>query len=240
MNAIQKTVEWNGIDVVVLKKNMTNIRLTITRDGTLKLSVPSRFSEKQALHFLEGKKAWIEKHLQTRQLAKSENANINGVPYLGKWVEYSIQYQEIGSTIKWNEAGKMNIALKRGCTTEIIPKLLDAFYKIELQKHVMPFLRKWEQTLGVQANTISFRKMTTRWGTCNIIKKRILFNTDLCKHDPTCMEYIVLHELCHLIESGHGKAFKALMDKHMPDWRSIRKKLKENDLIFSSNKILFQ
>lgn len=219
---------------------MTNIRLTITRDGTLKLSVPSRLSEKQALLFLDEKKAWIEKHLQTRQLAKSENANINGVPYLGKWVQYNIQNQEIGSTIKWKEEEmKICIALKRGCSSELIPKLLDAFYKIELQKHVMPFLRKWEQSLDVQVHTISFRKMTTRWGTCNIVKKRILFNTDLCKHDPICIEYIVLHELCHLIERGHGKPFKALMDKHMPEWRSIRKKLKDDDLIFTSNKISF-
>lgn len=84
----------------------------------------------------------------------------------------------------------------------------------------------WEPVMGVRAGKIVYRNMTSRWGSCNPKTGRICLNIQLAKYPPECLEYVVVHELCHLLERGHGPRFKALMDTFLPDWRKRRAKLR--------------
>ncbi|WP_270295883.1 M48 family metallopeptidase [Eggerthella sinensis] len=80
--------------------------------------------------------------------------------------------------------------------------------------------------MGVKAGKLAYRNMTSRWGSCQPATGRICINVRLALYPPECLEYVVVHELCHLLERGHGPRFKALMDAFMPDWRTRRAKLR--------------
>ncbi len=82
-----------------------------------------------------------------------------------------------------------------------------------------PLIAYWEGVIGVKAKTIAYRNMKSRWGSCQPSTGRICLNTRLALYPPSCLEYVIVHELCHLLERGHGSAFKALLDTHLPDWK---------------------
>ena len=96
----------------------------------------------------------------------------------------------------------------------------------ELKMEVPMYLTKWEEVTGLKANEWRLKKMKSRWGTCNISAKRIWLNTYLAEKEKKCLDYVILHELLHLVESNHGKKFKDLLDKFMPDWRERERILK--------------
>lgn len=86
-------------------------------------------------------------------------------------------------------------------------------------------IEKWEPIIGVKSSKLDYRNMKSRWGSCQPSTGRICLNIRLALYPPECLEYVVVHELCHLRERGHGPAFKALMDSYLPNWKAIRKKL---------------
>lgn len=95
----------------------------------------------------------------------------------------------------------------------------------ELRRAVPPLLAEWAPRVGVPEPTFTIRRMTTRWGTCNVTARRITLNLELARREPELLEYVVVHELAHLIESGHNQRFYAVMDHALPDWRLRRKAL---------------
>ena len=84
----------------------------------------------------------------------------------------------------------------------------------------------WEPIMGVKAGPLVYRNMTSRWGSCQPSTGRICINVRLALYPPECLEYVVVHELCHLLERGHGPRFQSLMDAFMPDWRARRAMLR--------------
>lgn len=101
-----------------------------------------------------------------------------------------------------------------------------AQWKAVVQVFVPQLIAKWEPVLGVKAGKIAYRNMSSRWGSCQPATGRICINVRLALYPPECLEYVVVHELCHLREPGHGEQFKALMDATLPHWREIRAKLR--------------
>lgn len=95
-----------------------------------------------------------------------------------------------------------------------------------VQAFVPPLIAKWEPIMGVKAGKIAYRNMTSRWGSCQPSTGRICINVRLALYPPECLEYVVVHELCHLLERGHGPRFHVLMDAFLPDWKAIRAKLR--------------
>lgn len=102
----------------------------------------------------------------------------------------------------------------------------EAEWRAVVQACVPALVAAWEPIMGVKAGKIAYRNMSSRWGSCQPATGRICINTRLALYPPECLEYVVVHELCHLKERGHGPAFYALMDHYMPDWRSRRAKLR--------------
>ncbi|MEE0845254.1 MAG: SprT family zinc-dependent metalloprotease [Eggerthellaceae bacterium] len=101
-----------------------------------------------------------------------------------------------------------------------------AQWKRVVQAFVPGLVSKWEPIMGVKAGRIAYRNMSSRWGSCQPSTGRICINVRLALYPPECLEYVVVHELCHLLESGHGPRFHALMDAFLPDWRAARAKLR--------------
>ncbi|MBA7537865.1 hypothetical protein ES705_30135 [subsurface metagenome] len=110
-------------------------------------------------------------------------------------------------------------------------KFINEWYRSELKKIVPDIISKWEEKIGVQSNEFGIKKMRTKWGTCNTQAKRIWLNLELAKKPIECIEYIIVHELVHLLERKHNDRFISLMNKFMPKWRFHRDEL--NRLPFS-------
>lgn len=101
-----------------------------------------------------------------------------------------------------------------------------AAWRAVVEACVPALVEAWEPIMGVKAGKLAYRNMTSRWGSCQPATSRICINVRLALYPPECLEYVVVHELCHLLERGHGPRFKALMDAFMPDWRTRRAKLR--------------
>ena len=101
-----------------------------------------------------------------------------------------------------------------------------ASWRAVVEARVPVLVEAWEPIMGVKAGKLAYRNMTSRWGSCQPATGRICINVRLALYPPECLEYVVVHELCHLLERGHGPRFKALMDAFMPDWRGRRAKLR--------------
>lgn len=97
-----------------------------------------------------------------------------------------------------------------------------ACWRAWVKARVPGLVAKWEPRLGVKAGPLAYRNMKSRWGSCQPATGRICINVRLALYPPECLEYVVVHELCHLLVSGHGPAFYALLDENLPDWRTSR------------------
>jgi predicted metal-dependent hydrolase len=100
------------------------------------------------------------------------------------------------------------------------------WYRAYLKKEIPPLIKRWEKIIGVRVEEWGVKRMKTRWGSCNPRARRIWLNLELAKKPPRCLEYVVVHEMAHLLEGSHNRRFKELMSQFMPDWRTIRKELK--------------
>ena len=99
-------------------------------------------------------------------------------------------------------------------------------WRAVVESCVPALVSAWEPILGVKAEKLAYRNMKSRWGSCQPSTGRICINVRLALYPPECLEYVVVHELCHLLVSGHGPKFKTLLDRVMPDWRQRRAKLR--------------
>jgi predicted metal-dependent hydrolase len=104
-------------------------------------------------------------------------------------------------------------------------EIVEEWFRGQLRQALPPLIAKWEPRLGVKVGRVFVQRMRTRWGSCNAAKGNIRLNTDLAKKPPECLEYILVHEMIHLLEPTHSKRFLALMDQFMPKWQFHRASL---------------
>jgi len=129
---------------------------------------------------------------------------------------------EIGHDYRNNieiKGNKLILTVRESSTTQQREKVMTEWYRELLKKKLPELVRKWEGIIGIQAESFRIKNMLTRWGTCNIKDKRIWINLQLAKKPIECLEYVVVHELVHLLEKSHNSVFVEYMDKYLPDWR---------------------
>lgn len=225
-------VDLHGIPVTVTRKQMKTMRLRVSEtDLAVSLSLPHGFSEKKAMLFLSSREDWIRKTLaeleHRRGIAKRQYES--GEPFDLWGIRYTLSVEEGGRRYSLSlSEGEDRIALYRvppNSTPEAREKHLDEYRKAALEALLDDLFPKWEARTGLRHASHDLRRMKSRWGSCNTATKHIRFNLRLSEHLPICTEYVVLHELCHLQVPNHGAAFHALLDRHLPSWREIRKGL---------------
>lgn len=208
------------------RKEMRSLRLTVTPEGEVRLSLPHRVSDEEARKFLMERADWIRKHLERiDRVRANEPSDFSTIPFLGESHPAEILHHPISPRVVLDSSGKITVFIKPGAPKSTVSNVMDAWYRNELKKRVEALVREWEPVMGVRVNAIQLKRMKTRWGTCNVIDHRIWFNVELAKKSFPCIEYIVVHEMCHLHERGHGPKFKACMDKYLPHWRKLRYEL---------------
>jgi hypothetical protein len=115
--------------------------------------------------------------------------------------------------------------VRPGTSQEQCQVILDAWYRNELKKIVPQIIAYWQPKIGVQVKDWGIKKMRTKWGTCNIEERRLWLNLELAKKPLECLEYIVVHEMIHLLERRHNDKFLYYMNKYSPQWKAIKEKL---------------
>ncbi|EJO4500709.1 M48 family metallopeptidase, partial [Escherichia coli] len=129
---------------------------------------------------------------------------------------------------------KLQLYVQPGTRDENKALALSEFYRHELKQQVAKLLPEWQDRIGVPLTFWGIKKMKTFWGTCNTTTKRIWLNLELIKKPPECLEYILVHELVHLLERHHNARFRLHMDRFIPDWRERRDLLNNMPLAFEA------
>ena len=218
-----------NITVTVEKKNIKHMYLRILPpNGDVKISAPSHISDREIIDFVKSKKDWIlkkQKYIIENDIAapyKYDNGEKH--PLWGK--EYELQLiSNVNAKNAFVMDDKIYLPIPKRSTIEKRKNILDELYRAELKKAIPSVLDKCSKIVGRTPTDITVRKMKN-WGNCKQNGK-ITLNLNLAKKDMECLEYVMIHELCHLIEFNHGKEFKRLMDKFCPNWKKIKKRLNE-------------
>ncbi len=226
-----KYMDINGIIVEIEKKKIKNMYLRIfPPDGRVHISSPTGMSEREIKRFLLSKIDWIkiqQNKIQNRNI-KQELQYISGEKHFVWGIEKSLMVKEGTARNSVDMIGDcLILSIKKGSTIDQRKELMKGWYRNAILQEIPYLISKWETIIDVKSAGFTIRDMKTRWGTCNIRTKNICLNLQLAKKPPICLEYVVVHELVHLLERSHNAVFKAYMDKFLPQWRIIRKQLNE-------------
>jgi len=222
-------LKLGNITVDVVQKNIKNIHLSVyPPTGRVRISAPNRMDLATIRVFVISKLSWIKKQ-QTRlrnqereaqrEFINRESHYFNGKRYLLKVTERDVAPKVVlkHSAIELYVRPETDAVKKKS--------ILDEWYRRILKKTVPSLIEKWEKKMNVQVNEFGIKKMKTKWGTCNREAKRIWLNLELAKKPPECLEFIVVHEMSHLLERNHNDRFIALMTEFMPKWRFYKDEL---------------
>ena len=189
------------------KNAVKYLRLKVGQSGEISLSIPLRTKENHILEFLEKNLEWLRK-TSAKIKAKNSAKNENQVEFLGGSYELIIDKKASGVSIELFSIKAASKADFRRFCDQKAKELLNASIA-----HFAPLIAR-------PINHISFKHMRTRWGSCNKAKGYINLNLDLITKKKEFIEYVVLHELAHLVHANHSKDFYALISKHMPDYKA--------------------
>lgn len=217
-----------GIEYELVRKNIKNLYVRVLPpDGRVLVSAP-RFASAQTIDcFVSSRASWIRKQQEAQQ-SRLKNVSCTGksgemLPVWGKRYKVSLaEGSRFGLVLSGDEA---LLTVRKGSTAEQREAYVRKWYRQQLCAQVEQLLPLWEARTGLHCAEWRTKDMKTRWGSCNTRERRIWLNVQLAKYSPECLEYVILHELAHLREPSHNAAFKAILDRYMPDWRRIRKKL---------------
>jgi predicted metal-dependent hydrolase len=219
----------DDIEVNVVLKKIKNIHLSVYPPiGHVRISAPEKISMHMIRSYVISKLNWIrqqKKKLQSqereaiREYLDRESHYYNGKYYLLKIVETNAPPKIV------LHHTQIELQVLPGSNKEKKRTVLEAWYRQQLKQKVNELVSIWEKQIGVTVSEAMIRKMKTKWGSCSPHNSTIRINLELVKKPAECLEYVVVHELVHLLEPSHNHRFILLMDKHLPKWRFYRDEL---------------
>lgn len=222
-------IKFGDIIADVTLKNIKNVHLSVNPpSGTVRISAPSHMNLDTIRVFALSKIGWIRKQQkkmcdQKREMPREyldrESHYLWGKRYLLKIIEKN---EKPCVELKYST---MMLQVRPGANEAKKRAVIDEWYRQLLKKEILPLIEKWEKKLDVTLGKLIVRRMKTKWGSCTPKSRTLRINLDLAKKPPECMEYIVVHELVHLLEPSHNAKFIALMDQFLPKWRFYRDEL---------------
>jgi predicted metal-dependent hydrolase len=218
---------YDTLEYDLTRKQILHLYIRIDRDtGRVKVSAPRRMSDKDVSDAVFRNRGWIERR-------RSEvNASHGGpsasllqgdrIAIFGAEHELHIEESTGRPGCEIVAPGVIAMRTKPGAPLDVRMRLLDGVYRRQMERHIPILVDRWENTLGVEATSWQIRRMKTRWGSCNPVRRRISLNLRLVAYPLDCLEYVVVHELAHLLVPDHGPGFYAVLDRHHPDWKAAR------------------
>ncbi|MEG3048264.1 MAG: SprT family zinc-dependent metalloprotease [Mucinivorans sp.] len=225
-------ISIGSLSIEVIRKNIKNIHLRVYPPGCrVQISAPAKMELDSIRLFAITKSSWIKKKQQElidysrqskREYVSGENHYFKGKRYRLKVI---FQHNEPHIELQGNQF--MVLYVRREATIERRAEIVKDWYRNRLKEIIEPLISKWGKCLDVTVESWELKQMKTLWGSCNQKNKSILFNLELAKKPIHCIEYIVAHELTHLVERNHNERFLALLDVNIPNWKIIKEELNE-------------
>jgi len=230
MTTERQQVEVSGIAVEVVRKEIKNLHLAVyPPNGRVRVAVPMRVSDEAVRLAVVSKLGWIRRCQEAlkRQVRQSKREMITGESHFVRGRRYRLDVIE--------QHGPASVVIRNNRTLELRVRpdtdslkrseVLHRWYRQLLREQIPDLLAKWEPVVGVEVAFWGIKKMKTKWGSCNAEARRIWLNLELAKKPYECLEYVLVHELVHLLEGHHNDRFRGLMDRFMPQWRLHREEL---------------
>lgn len=194
--------------------------------GIVKISAPLRTATVVIQQFVVMHIQWIQKHLSAHKMLPPERAYTysTGERHLFQGSEYILRVHEVGKKAQTviTDGMFIDMYLADDATQSLRESQLIHFYRRQLLSQLETLIPHWEEKIGVSVASYQVRRMKSRWGSCHPVKRHVSFNLLLIKYPKICLEYVIVHELVHLLEASHNARFKALMSTFMPDWRAYK------------------
>lgn len=230
MSTEQHQITVNDFVVDVVRKDIKNLHLGIyPPTGRVRVAAPLRVNDEAVRLFTISRLAWIKRQQakfaeQERQSAR-EFVSGESHYYQGNRYLLNVIYRNGLPAVVICNNKTMDLYVRPGSDASGRERILIAWYRRRLKEEIAPLIAKWEAVMGVQVAEWGVKQMKTKWGTCNIKAQRILLNLELIKKPVHCLEYIIVHEMVHLLERHHNDRFVSYMHRFMPLWHFYREEL---------------
>jgi len=229
MNTTSAYLTVRGIDIDVIYKDIKNLHIGVYPPlGRVRVAAPERLNDEHVRLAVVQRLPWIKKRRQElfavtrlshREMVTGESHFVWGIRLRLKVIERPGRgHVEV-------DRERLLLYVADGTSTESRLDILQQWQRQQLRARIPMLVAKWEPIVGREVPRWSIRRMKTKWGSCNRQTGHMWFNLELAAKHPDCLEYIVVHEMTHLLERNHGERFTTLMDKFMPNWRATRDRL---------------
>lgn len=224
----------NNIDVTIIRKKIKNAHLYVKPPyGNVEVTCPENYSDENVRLFVITKLSWIKRQQESfqGQLRQSEREYVSGetVFLFGKQYYLQVDYSSKGYKIIV-DVNKIKFIVRQDSTVKQREKQFNEWFREKLNECLKTLVPKCESKTGIKSNGYKIINMKSKWGSCTIDKRIINLNLQLVKKDYSSIEYVVIHELIHLIDSTHGPKFINLMNGFIPNWKEIRDNLNSQTL----------
>jgi len=227
-----------NITIDVIRKDIKNLHLAVyPPTGRVRIAIPLNVNDEAVRLFAISKLGWIKKHRKSfasqqretkREYVSGESHYVDGRRYL-----LNVIYRNAPPRVEIRNKRYIDLYVRPDSSTEQREHVMTEWYRRRMKERIPALIEKWQRIVGVQVDDWKVKQMKTKWGTCSREAKRIWLNLELAKKPALCLEYIIVHELAHLLERHHNERFIDLMDKFLPQWRFHQDEL--NQLILSYN-----
>ena len=222
-------LQLGDLTVEVVLKNIKHVHLSVyPPNGSVRIAAPARMSMETIRSFAISKLSWIKKQQQKLQAQARETPR----DYLERESHYVWGQRYLLTVGEAEQPPRvelthqhLRLTVRPGSSVSKRQAVLEAWYREQMHAAVPPLISKWEPVMGVTVARFFVRHMKTRWGSCTPSTRSIRLNTDLAKKPRECLEYIIVHELAHLLEPTHNRRFVSLMERFMPRWQVYRDEL---------------
>ena len=223
-------LQIGSIEVLVVRKPIKNLHLAVLPpSGKVRVSTPLHMKDDAIRSLIATRIPWIRKQRAKFEAQERETPReyLSGETHyvLGRPHRLEVVYEDSPASARVKGKNRIVLQVRRNSSPVRREEVLMAWYRNELRGISEELMEGWQKRIGVTARSWGIKRMKTRWGTCNQKARRIWLNLELIKKPLVCIEYVVVHELLHLIEKKHNDRFVALMTKHLPKWRSLKGEL---------------
>lgn len=230
MNTNSYMLKVGVVEALVVRKPIKHVHLSVLPpDGKVRVTAPISMNDDAIRVLLATRLGWID-----RQQAKFRNQQrqtarefVSGETHylFGRRYRLEAKYEDAPPRVEARSNGKLFLYVRPKASQAKREEVVTEWYRGQLHTVVEGLIASWQPKIGVRPSVWTIKRMKTRWGTCNKDKKRILLNLELAKKPVSCIEYVVVHELIHLIEKTHNERFAQLMTQYLPKWKSQKQEL---------------
>ena len=224
MSTERARIAVRGIEVEVVRRDIKHLHLSVhPPEGRVRVAAPLRVDDDAVRLAVITRLAWIRRKREEfrRQDRQSRREFVTGESHWFEGRRYRLDVVEgTGrAQVRLRDSAWMEMRVRTGADCAAREAALRGWYRARLRERIPEMVAKWEPRIGVAVAEWRIRRMKTRWGSCNPVARRIWLNLELAKKPVPCLEYVVLHEMAHLVERGHNDRFRRILDRAMPGWR---------------------